>query len=481
MDDLHDLHDLHATLQLCRTGTHLGEGAIAVILERSKVLQTIADLAMGNVFIDCPEKDGKSMIVVAEAVPVTTKSLYPSSIVGKRIYEPYEPAVFRAYRSGRASVGNRAVHAGHYVQQNVTPIADDEGQTIGLVILEQDITRQVRREAELAILNETTEEMKRPFWDLIIRERVISDFVEEALILLDRDGKILYANNYAIGLIEAYNGPGNGDFLNRPVGLALPFVVPGDHMHEHLVQREIHDRNKVYSLRVICLRENGHERRSLMYLRDMTELRDKEHQLMAKSAVIKEIHHRVKNNLQTVAGLLRLQLRRGAPAEAETLYQEIVNRIMSIATVHEVLSYSGIDRVNMKDIVSKLAKTLIYGIADLKCDVGLELTLDDIDLTSHQAVSLALILTELIQNSLKHAFSGLAQGKISITLRSDGDQVMMQVSDDGCGLSASAESEQLGLDIVENLSHYDLRGRYSMESGSGLGAHARITFPLKEE
>ena len=122
---------------------------------------------------------------------------------------------------------------------------------------------------------------------------------------------------------------------------------------------------------------------------------------------------------------------------------------MSIATVHEVLSYNGIESVGMSRIIGKLSKMLVYGIAD--CDVKLELAVEDVELESHQAVSLALILTELIQNSLKHAFIGRTQGTIGVVLRSDGNQLVMTVADDGAGADRMAGSDSLGLEIVKNL------------------------------
>ncbi|WP_051541337.1 histidine kinase N-terminal domain-containing protein [Caldalkalibacillus mannanilyticus] len=95
--------------ELCRAYTSLTKEDIAQIVIKFEMLQNIADLAQANVFIDCPKRNGKTMIVVAEAVPTTIDSLYKTSVVGKEIFEPYEPAVFRAYRSGKPTMAHRAL------------------------------------------------------------------------------------------------------------------------------------------------------------------------------------------------------------------------------------------------------------------------------------------------------------------------------------------------------------------------------------
>ncbi|GIM47493.1 sensor histidine kinase [Collibacillus ludicampi] len=477
MENMSQIYDL------CHTYTSLSKEDIRLIVDKSHMLQTIADLAQANVFIDCPQRDGETMIVVAEAVPATIHSLYKTAVVGKKIYEPYEPAVFRAYRTGKPTMAHRAItHEGQHVKQNVIPIKNQSGKTIGLLILEQDVTLQVKRENELAILSETTEEFYRTFWDFITKERIIPDILEEALVFLDQDGSILYANNYAIGLIEGYGQLKTDNYINYRIQEALPFVKDSDYSHDGFVQREVNYLEKIFILRSICLkRKNDDTSRILINLRDITDLRYKERQLMVKSAVIKEIHHRVKNNLQTVASLLRLQMRRGASEEAKLSYQESLNRIMSIATVHEVLSYSGIEKVHMDEIINKISKLISYNFPGQESDVQIKLETEPIPLDSHQAVSLALILTELIQNCLKHAFTGREAGRITVRYYHMEGMIHLLVEDDGVGIKEVPKTDQLGLGIVKNLTHYDLAGTFTIEQNVMQGTTAHVIFPLKEE
>jgi two-component sensor histidine kinase len=466
---------------LCQQYTPLNEEDIQVIVNKSEMLQMIADVSQANVFIDCPTKERNTVIVVAEAAPTTTHSLYKESVVGKEVFESYEPGVFRAYRTGKPAIMNRALtQEGHHVKQNVVPIKNEQQQTIGMLILEQDITLQVKHEKELALLSETTQEFSRTFWDLIAKEQSIPDVIEEALLLLDENGIILYANNFAIGLMEAHSGLTKENYANRRVDCMFPFIVESDYAHNGVIQREVHHNGMVYVLRSICLQQKDKRRRLLVYLRDITDLRDKERQLMVKSAVIQEIHHRVKNNLQTVAGLLRLQMRRGVPDEAKGLYQECLNRIVSIATVHEVLSYNGIEQVAMNQVMEKISRMLVYNMASEECQVDIVMEIEEIALPSKQAVSLALILTELVQNSLKHGFINRTSGTIHIRFYTQEDKLHLCVDDNGKGFEAQSATDQLGLEIVRNLTHFDLCGTFDIMQNEGGGTRASVSFPVEQ-
>lgn len=474
------MHDVQQISQLCKTYTTLSDPDIEIIIEKSKIIQTIADISQANIFIDCPVHGDNTVIVVVEAIPTTTHSLYKGSVVGKIIFEQYEPAVFRALRTGKSALTNRAVtHEGEHVKQNVMPITNSSNETIGVLILEKDISAQVKHENELAILSETTEEFSRTFLDLITKNRIIPDLIEEALVLLHADGKIMYANNFAIGLIEIHNDKNliNDDYINESICDLLPFVEESDYLHDSFIEREVFHKDKVYILRGIGL-QNKDKVRRILFLRDITDLRDKERQLMVKSAVIKEIHHRVKNNLQTVASLLRLQLRRGVPTEAKILYQESLNRIMGIATVHEVLSYSGIETVQMNQVIEKISKILVNNIQNEQCKVSIQMDVEDIALSSNQAVSLALILTELLQNSVKHGFAGCLEGTIFIQFFINDELVYLIVEDDGIGFEHPTDTNHLGLEIVRNLTKYDLSGLFQIERMNKKGTKAQVAFPI---
>lgn len=469
--------------KLCKEFTSLSEKDVELIVEKSKSLQMIADLAQGNIFIDCVTHDLETAIVVAEAVPTTVPSLYRYRVVGKKILSTYEPGVFKAYRTGIPVLMNRALtHEGLHVCQNVTPIKNDQGLTIALLILETDITQLVEQEQELALLSETTAEFGRT-WDIVLKEQMIPDYLEEALILLGEDGTIQYANSFAIGLIKEHSPIQPKKLTNQNILAVLPFIDQTDFSHRGITQREVRSMDRVFILRSICLlNKKADSKRMLLYIRDISDLRDKERQLMVNQVVIKEIHHRVKNNLQTVASLLRMQMRRGVPEETKLLYQESLNRIASIAAVHDVLSSSGIEKVNMDEIIKKITSGQAFNPYQPNCSVAIHLcTEEEIELDSSKAVSLALIVTELIQNCMKHAFIGRSTGNVTIHFKRNGELIELGVIDDGNGIDPNIEKNHLGIEIVKNLTSYDLNGTFEFLLEGGQGTKAWVSFPNRED
>ncbi|MDR7426716.1 MAG: GAF domain-containing protein [Armatimonadota bacterium] len=198
--------------------------------------------------------------------------------------------------------------------------------------------------------------------------------------------------------------------------------------------------------------------------------------LVVRSALVREMHHRVKNNLQTIAMLLRLQLRGDRPVSGREVLTETVNRILSIAAVHEILSVEGFRMVNVRHLVERVARSAVENMLPASSDITVDVAGDDLYLPSQQATSLALAVNELVQNAVEHAFPGRARGKISIRLGRHEEQCFLEVQDDGVGLQPrEAEEETLGLQIVRALATEDLRGTFTLESGQG--TRVLIAFP----
>jgi two-component sensor histidine kinase len=177
-----------------------------------------------------------------------------------------------------------------------------------------------------------------------------------------------------------------------------------------------------------------------------------------------------------------MQMRRGVPEETKVLYQESLNRISSIAAVHDVLSKNGIEKVNMVEIIKKITTGQVFYPYQPNCSVAIDLcSKEDIELDSSKAVSLALIVTELIQNCMKHAFIGRSNGHVTIHFNRDGKSIKLGVIDDGNGMDPSIVTNHLGIEIVKNLTSYDLNGTFEfLQEGSG-GTQVWVTFPDGED
>jgi two-component system, sensor histidine kinase PdtaS len=211
-------------------------------------------------------------------------------------------------------------------------------------------------------------------------------------------------------------------------------------------------------------------------LANQTALAIENARLVTNAAVVREMHHRIKNNLQNVAMLLRLQMSGDREISAREVLHESVNRILSIAAVHEVLSQRGFRLVELKEVLSRVGRAVAHNMQRPDLEVEVVVGGDEVALPSHVATSLALAVNELIQNALEHAFVGRARGRVAISLRRTPGELEIEVRDDGIGLSEGS-SRQLGLEIVETLVREDLAGEWSL-TGNG-GTIARITVPME--
>jgi two-component sensor histidine kinase len=185
-----------------------------------------------------------------------------------------------------------------------------------------------------------------------------------------------------------------------------------------------------------------------------------------RGVLAQEIHHRVKNNLQTVASLLRLQAR-NEHVDPRKALQDSVNRILAIAAVHEVLTEHREDDVDLEELVDRLRAMLVQGLVSGKEVVA---RLEPVSLAGQRATALALVFSELFQNALEH---GGAHVSIELT-RSDG-QATLTIADDGPGIDGSS-TNGTGLSIVHALVRDELGGELELRSDGGL--RAEVTFPV---
>jgi two-component sensor histidine kinase/putative methionine-R-sulfoxide reductase with GAF domain len=185
-----------------------------------------------------------------------------------------------------------------------------------------------------------------------------------------------------------------------------------------------------------------------------------------RGVLAQEIHHRVKNNLQTVASLLRLQARSADAIDPREALEHSVNRILAIAAVHELLTERREEDVDLGDLVERLRATLVQGVGGGK-EVVAELT--EVTLSGARATALALVFSELLQNALEHGGA-----TIRVELARRGDDVVLAIEDDGGGL-ADDSAAGTGLSIVRALVRDELRGTIELTSGSG--TRAQVVFP----
>jgi two-component sensor histidine kinase len=225
---------------------------------------------------------------------------------------------------------------------------------------------------------------------------------------------------------------------------------------------------------------------ALVLLRDVTDLRRRDRMLMSKDATIREIHHRVKNNLQTIASLLRLQRRRVDSPEARNALVESERRIRSIAIVHETLSREAREFVVFGQIIKQLVRLVEESVSTGDGGLRFEVVGDAGELPGELATPLAVVLNELMQNAVDHAFphddADPVKGTVQVRLRRRAGEVDVDVVDDGVGLAEGFTLDSgkgLGLSIVQALVTGELGGTLDVSAGdNGRGTRFHVRIPL---
>ncbi len=202
---------------------------------------------------------------------------------------------------------------------------------------------------------------------------------------------------------------------------------------------------------------------------------------LVHAALVQEMHHRVKNNLQMIAMLFRLQISENNELSPRAILNESINRVLSIATVHEILSEAIEDRVDVLDLIKRVSNTVANNMVNPAADIIISVQGDTVQLPSQRATSLALVTNELLQNALEHGMAGRNKGEINITLTHQYNTLILLVADNGNGLSPTFNTDTdlgLGLNIVQTSITEDMQGTFTMTSVKDKpGTVIKVTIP----
>ncbi|OPA80278.1 hypothetical protein BVG16_05960 [Paenibacillus selenitireducens] len=470
--------------QICRQYTSLKRSDIAQLQDLAKQLPIMANLAQADVFIDCLTSEGQAAIVVAESKPVTVSSLYTGSVVGQLAYVHHEPAVLYSLHSGQHITGSRGISQEQKeMHQNVAPITNARGQTIGVLIMERDMTNEIEQQRNVAMLQETTEQLSETLLHLAMHEDRMTGLMHEGMILFDQERCITYTNRSADAWLEklGFSAPSMGAFIAKLLPRNLE-ATPNQ-----MISHEFVTGSYALEVKSMLLCKEGHPVGGLLLLRDLSELKEKEKELVMKSAFIQEIHHRVKNNLQTISGMLRLQVRRTSHEEVKQTYRDMIHRMNSIALIHDMLAYKGLEHIDLQEVMSRLCPMIIRSLTVPEQNIRLVMNEDQsLLLETEQATTIALIVTELLQNSIIHGFDQPMDRSplITIDLQRTDEVICMTIADNGKGCADyrtawEDPSRHFGLNMVRTLVQGQLNGMFQIES-SEQGTVARLLFTIHD-
>ncbi|WP_169953394.1 PAS domain-containing sensor histidine kinase [Microbispora sp. H11081] len=456
--------------------------------------QLLADLSFADLILWVPDQSGTRWVAVAQMRPTTGPTVYHDDVVGMSVTTGERPLIDVAWSEHRiCREGDPDWSSGVPVREETIPVRrGKDGPIIGVIQRSTNLSSaRTPSRLELTYLQSASDlaqmvaDGRFPFAEeepILVRSPRVGD----GLLRLDKAGRVTYASPNALSayrrlglhadLVGADLGKTTADlcYSDEPINEDLMIVASGRAPRE----TEVENGGTVVQLRAIPLIVGGGRIGALVLIRDVTELRRRERELLTKDATIREIHHRVKNNLQTVAALLRLQARRLNNPEGQEALNEAVRRVGSIAIVHEILAQMPEEMVEFDDIADRvIAMTAEVALAQvaIKRIGGFGV------LPAGIATPIAMVLTELLQNAVEHGFAH-SSGNVQIVVTRDADRLECVVADDGKGLPVGFDLDatgSLGLQIVRTLVVGELSGRLGVDRREGGGTEVSLSIPVQ--
>ncbi len=456
--------------------------------------QLLADLSFADFLMWVRRDDGR-VVCVAQVRPNTAPTVLLADAVGTVAEASTVPIIATAFDSG--AIG-RATIDGPDGGLNVEAVPVRHGSHVVAVLTHQ--TSLAPRQASplevayvdcaadlLLMLSEGT---FPNVGDLAMSRS--SPRVGDGFIRLDKAGVVTFASPNAIsayhrmGLTAELEGH-NLVAVTRPL-ISDPFEAQelANHVRDSLgggssMRMEVDAGGAAVLLRTLPLLAHGAAVGAAVLIRDVTEVKRRDRALLSKDATIREIHHRVKNNLQTVAALLRLQARRTTNAEGREALIESVRRVSSIALVHDALSMSVDEEVNLDQVIDRILP-IMNDVATVDSPIRINREGDLGVLDADRATALIMVITELVQNAIEHAFdSTTAAGCVTIRSERSARWLDVVVHDDGRGLPGGfslEKSDRLGLQIVRTLVSAELDGSLGMHDVPDGGTDVVLRVPI---
>jgi two-component sensor histidine kinase len=462
--------------------------------------QLLADLSFAD-YLMWVRRDDDRLVCVAQVRPNTAPTVLLADAVGTLNDADDMPVVTVAFRSGHigreSDAGQPDSHGGGFLDVEAVPVR--HGNQVVAVLTHQTALADRRKASPLErayldcardLLHMLSEGTFPNVGDLAMSRS--SPRVGDGFIRLNVGGDVVFASPNAIsayhrmGLAAELEGH-NLVTVTRPL-ISDPFEAQelANHIRDSLaggssMRMEVDAGGATVLLRTLPLVAHGEGTGAAVLIRDVTEVKRRDRALLSKDATIREIHHRVKNNLQTVAALLRLQARRTNNAEGREALIESVRRVSSIALVHDVLSMSVDEEVNLDEVVDRIVP-IMNDVASVDTPIRIVRVGDLGVLDADRATALVMVVTELVQNAIEHAYDETTpQGCVTIRSERSSRWLDVVVHDDGRGLPEGfslEKSDRLGLQIVRTLVAAELDGSLGMHESPTGGTDVVLRVPI---
>ena len=471
-----------ATLsELISENSNLKANEVEHLSELVAEWRLLADLSFADLLLWLPiRRDEKSWpeghLAIAQIRPTTAATVFTEDLVGTSINWGQRPLVDQALSEGEIVRDAKPEQVGQIVIKEETIPVILNGKILAVISRHRnaDLMRQPSK------LELNYREIAHKIYKMVaegnfpIRNSLYSSEssprVGDGLIRLDVNGTIFFASPNArsalsrVGFQKELEGENLGVvFSNLNKGDTQPTDESWQTMlnGKSLRRTEYESQSAVLDILVIPLTEGSDRIGAIVLIHNITELRNRDRALLTKDATIKEIHHRVKNNLQTVSALLRLQSRRVTDPIASSALDEAVRRVASIALVHETLSNQSSEFVEFDLVLDQIIKNAL----DLNPrSIGYKKIGEFGSFDSKTATALSLVITELIHNALEHGLSETGD-QLTVEISKNGNQYLVSVCDNGSGLPKEfniEKSANLGLQIANTLTKNELNGSINL-------------------
>ena len=460
--------------------------------------QLVADLLFADLVLWVPTKDG-SFVAAGHARPSSAATVFYRDISGEPIRKEWLATVKQAFetaqiveqKSSDTVAGLPTRFSAIPVQKETLLEADNTGP---IAVITRHTNLSESRTPNKIQLNyvscgkellQMITEGTFPDYSSPTGRRRGAPRANDGLLRLDVDGNVSFASPNGLsafsrlGIEGEIEGKSLAEVATKivkaqsTVDESLPLVLTG----KAPWRADLESKDVTLSVRAIPLMKSGARTGAIVLCREITELRRQEQQLLTKDATIREIHHRVKNNLQTVASLMRIQMRRTTSDEAKEALEQAIRRVSAIALVHNTLAEGFSDEVNFDEVFESSMRLVGELATDSSREIKLRIEGKFGQLDSALATPLAVALTEVVTNAASHGL-GEHGGSILITPRHTAKQLTLEVEDNGVGFEKDAIGKGLGTQIIKTLIEGELRGKISWFSPKDGGTKVAISIPI---
>ncbi len=446
-------------VRLIQSHTNLEDDDIQILLEVSHSLPFIANLEHGDTYINVLTPKGESLVVAQYRHPQC--DLYKRDIVGEMEKKADEPAVYRALEQGVSSRGFIGIidNGQMIVRHTVGPIFNKQQKVIGSLTNEYFNAGPDTEPIRIKNMKEST----GSGMGQIARLNQVTSHLQDGFLFYDENGICVFANAKAE---ELYRMIGyGGDIVGRSYEeLQLTGHSQRDVYREQgSIQEEVHFRDFVLNENISAIRENGECLGIAIILQDRTRITQMEDEIAYRDALLHETHHRVKNNLQTIISLVGLEAMQTRNEEVKKFAKTITGHIRSMSMAYDLLAHTETESVGVKTMLTRVANGFLENGNDR---VQIVVNGDDVLLHSSTASTVALVVNELIQNSMKYAFRDRGCGRIWLDIEQEETLSRITVRDDGCGFDKNISNGGLGMRIIDTLVKSCLKGQVTVDSSS---------------